>query len=91
MKLNVLLVEDLPHPVEKVWRALTDPDALRVGLMDSDSRRASGSASFCVAVRSAARAQPSILISTMTIMCRSGRRKSQEARSITTIGRNRVH
>ena len=25
MKLNVLLVEDLPHPVEKVWRALTDP------------------------------------------------------------------
>jgi uncharacterized protein YndB with AHSA1/START domain len=36
MKLNVLLVEDLPHPVEKVWRALTDPDALRVWLMDND-------------------------------------------------------
>jgi uncharacterized protein YndB with AHSA1/START domain len=36
MKLNVLLVEDLPHPVEKVWRALTDPDALRVWLMEND-------------------------------------------------------
>jgi uncharacterized protein YndB with AHSA1/START domain len=36
MKLNVLLVEDFPHPVEKVWRALTDPDALRVWLMDND-------------------------------------------------------
>jgi uncharacterized protein YndB with AHSA1/START domain len=36
MKLDVLLVEDFPHPVEKVWRALTDPDALRVWLMDND-------------------------------------------------------
>ncbi|MBV8357641.1 MAG: SRPBCC domain-containing protein [Deltaproteobacteria bacterium] len=36
MKLNVLLVEDFPHPMEKVWRALTDPDALRVWLMDND-------------------------------------------------------
>jgi len=36
MKLNVLLVEDFPHPVEKVWRALTDPDALRVWLMEND-------------------------------------------------------
>jgi uncharacterized protein YndB with AHSA1/START domain len=36
MKLNVLLVEDFPHPVEKVWRALTDSDALRVWLMEND-------------------------------------------------------
>jgi uncharacterized protein YndB with AHSA1/START domain len=36
MKLDVLLVEDFPHPVEKGWRALTDPDALRVWLMDND-------------------------------------------------------
>jgi uncharacterized protein YndB with AHSA1/START domain len=36
MKLNVLLVEDFSHPVEKVWRTLTDPDALRVWLMDND-------------------------------------------------------
>jgi uncharacterized protein YndB with AHSA1/START domain len=36
MKLNVFLVEDFPHPVEKVWRSLTDPDALRVWLMDND-------------------------------------------------------
>jgi uncharacterized protein YndB with AHSA1/START domain len=36
MKLNILLVEEFSHPVEKVWRALTDPDALRVWLMDND-------------------------------------------------------
>jgi uncharacterized protein YndB with AHSA1/START domain len=36
MKLNVLLVEDFPHPVEKVWGALTDPKALSVWLMDND-------------------------------------------------------
>jgi uncharacterized protein YndB with AHSA1/START domain len=36
MKLNILLVEDFPHPIEKVWRALTDPGALRVWLMDND-------------------------------------------------------
>jgi uncharacterized protein YndB with AHSA1/START domain len=36
MKLNVLLVEDFPHPVEKVWRALTEPDALRAWLMEND-------------------------------------------------------
>jgi uncharacterized protein YndB with AHSA1/START domain len=36
MKLNVLLSEDFPHPVDKVWRALTDPNALRVWLMDND-------------------------------------------------------
>ena len=36
MKLNVLLVEDFPHPVETVWRALTDPAALRVWLMEND-------------------------------------------------------
>jgi uncharacterized protein YndB with AHSA1/START domain len=36
MKLNVMLVEDLPRPVDKVWRALTDADALRVWLMDND-------------------------------------------------------
>jgi uncharacterized protein YndB with AHSA1/START domain len=36
MKLNILLVEEFLHPVEKVWRALTDPAALRVWLMDND-------------------------------------------------------
>lgn len=36
MKLNVLLVEDFQHPVEKVWKALTDPNALRVWLMEND-------------------------------------------------------
>jgi uncharacterized protein YndB with AHSA1/START domain len=36
MKLNVLLVEDFPHPVEKVWQALTDPDALSVWLMETN-------------------------------------------------------
>jgi uncharacterized protein YndB with AHSA1/START domain len=36
MKLNVLLVEEFPHPPEKVWRALTDREALRIWLMDND-------------------------------------------------------
>lgn len=36
MKLDVLLVEDFPHPVEKSWRALTDRDALAVWLMEND-------------------------------------------------------
>jgi len=36
MKLNVLLVEDFPHPVDKVWRALIDPRALSVWLMEND-------------------------------------------------------
>ena len=36
MKLNILLVEDYPHPPERVWRSLTDPDALRVWLMEND-------------------------------------------------------
>jgi len=36
MKLNVLLVEDFPHPVERVWQALTDPEALGVWLMQND-------------------------------------------------------
>jgi len=36
MKLNVLLVEDFQHPVERVWQGLTDPAALRVWLMEND-------------------------------------------------------
>ena len=36
MELNVLLVEDYPHPREKVWRALIEPDALGVWLMAND-------------------------------------------------------
>jgi uncharacterized protein YndB with AHSA1/START domain len=36
MKLNVLLVEDYPHPVEKVWQSLTEPAALRIWLMEND-------------------------------------------------------
>jgi len=36
MELNILLVEDFPHPVERVWLALTDPEALRVWLMEND-------------------------------------------------------
>ena len=36
MELNVLLVEDYPHPRDRVWRALIEPDALRVWLMAND-------------------------------------------------------
>ena len=36
MKLNVSLVEDYPHPVEKVWQSLTEPAALKVWLMEND-------------------------------------------------------
>jgi uncharacterized protein YndB with AHSA1/START domain len=36
MKLNVLLVEDYPHPVESVWKSLIEPAALSVWLMDND-------------------------------------------------------
>lgn len=36
MNLNIALVEDYPHPIEKVWRSLTDPAALKVWLMDTD-------------------------------------------------------
>ena len=36
MMLNVLLVEDYPHPVEKVWQSLTEPAALRIWLMEND-------------------------------------------------------
>src|SRR5215472_8374023 len=36
MKLDVLLVEHFPYPVERVWRALTEPDALRSWLLDND-------------------------------------------------------
>jgi uncharacterized protein YndB with AHSA1/START domain len=36
MKLNVLLTQNYPHPVEKVWRSLTDPAALAVWLMEND-------------------------------------------------------
>jgi uncharacterized protein YndB with AHSA1/START domain len=36
MKLNILLVEDFPHPVEKVWQGLTNPEAISVWLMEND-------------------------------------------------------
>jgi uncharacterized protein YndB with AHSA1/START domain len=36
MKLDVLLVEDFPHPVEKLWQALTDRQALGTWLMEND-------------------------------------------------------
>ncbi len=36
MKLNILLVEDYAHPVEKVWQSLTDPAALSVWLEEND-------------------------------------------------------
>ena len=36
MKLDVLLVEDFPHPVEKLWGALTDRNALATWLMEND-------------------------------------------------------
>jgi uncharacterized protein YndB with AHSA1/START domain len=52
MKLNVLLVEDFPHPVEKVWRSLTNADALRIWLMDNDFEPRLASASFYVVARS---------------------------------------
>ena len=36
MKLEILLVEDYAHPIEKVWMALTDPAALAQWLMVND-------------------------------------------------------
>jgi len=36
MKLNVLLVEDFPYSVEKVWHALTNAEALGAWLMETD-------------------------------------------------------
>ena len=36
MKLEILLVEDYTHPIEKVWAALTDPAALAQWLMVND-------------------------------------------------------
>jgi uncharacterized protein YndB with AHSA1/START domain len=33
MKLDIALQEFYPHPIEKVWAALTDPDALATWLM----------------------------------------------------------
>jgi uncharacterized protein YndB with AHSA1/START domain len=36
MELNIRLVEQFPYSMEVVWRALTDPGALRVWLMDND-------------------------------------------------------
>jgi uncharacterized protein YndB with AHSA1/START domain len=36
MNLNILLVEDFPHSVEKVWGALTNPEAISVWLMEND-------------------------------------------------------
>jgi uncharacterized protein YndB with AHSA1/START domain len=36
MKLEILLVEDYAHPIEKVWTALTDPAALAQWLMVND-------------------------------------------------------
>ena len=36
MKLDLFYEEILPHPVERVWAALTSADALRQWLMESD-------------------------------------------------------
>lgn len=36
MKLEIVLVEDFPHPIGKVWAALTDPAALAQWLMVND-------------------------------------------------------
>src|ERR1700756_698154 len=36
MKLEILLVEDYAHPIEKVWAALTEPAALAEWLMAND-------------------------------------------------------
>jgi uncharacterized protein YndB with AHSA1/START domain len=36
MKLDVFLEKFYPHPIEKVWAALTDPAALGVWLMATD-------------------------------------------------------
>jgi uncharacterized protein YndB with AHSA1/START domain len=36
MKLEILLVEDYAHPIEKVWAALTEPSALAEWLMAND-------------------------------------------------------
>lgn len=36
MKMDLLFVEVFPHPIEKVWRALTEPAALASWLMEND-------------------------------------------------------
>jgi uncharacterized protein YndB with AHSA1/START domain len=36
MKLEILLVEDYAHPIEKVWAALIEPAALAQWLMAND-------------------------------------------------------
>jgi len=36
VRLHLVLEEDLPHPIERVWRALTDPAALAAWLMPND-------------------------------------------------------
>jgi uncharacterized protein YndB with AHSA1/START domain len=36
MKPEIVLVEDYPHPIAKVWAALTDPAALAEWLMAND-------------------------------------------------------
>jgi uncharacterized protein YndB with AHSA1/START domain len=36
MKVEILLVEDYTHPIEKVWAAITDPAALAQWLMVND-------------------------------------------------------
>ncbi len=36
MKVEILLVEDYTHPIDKVWAAITDPAALAQWLMVND-------------------------------------------------------
>ena len=36
MKLNIALEKVYPHPIDKVWAAVTDRDALAAWLMDND-------------------------------------------------------
>lgn len=41
---RILLERDLPHPAEKVWRALTQPHLLEEWLMKTDFRADAGAA-----------------------------------------------
>ena len=54
MKLDVRLVESLPHPVERVWSAITDPESISGWLMETTDFRAEVGARFSLKTRSLA-------------------------------------
>ena len=47
MRLDVVVEETLPHPVEKVWSALTSAESVSAWLMATDDFRPAATTSFC--------------------------------------------